>query len=162
MPHAPKSMPGLSLATIQYSTENGFEFLLSRPFQSGVSVSGAQKLAQNFIAELMTQRGSVRFDPGYGSRLPNELRGYNVLSLGDLHGVLARGIDDVTTNLRARERITDTLDEMLASATIADLKQRLDCVIVSLRLRTEAGDDLLTRFPVELTENTSKNTHAPT
>jgi len=114
-------------------------------------VTGAQKLAQHFIAELMTQKGSVRFDPDYGCRLPNELR--NILSLGDLHGVLARGINDVVTNVRGRERITDSPDEMLAWASIIDLKQQLDCVIVSLRLCTEAGDDLVVKLPVELMEN---------
>ena len=114
-------------------------------------MTGAQKLAQHFIVELMTQKGSVRFDPDYGCRLPNELR--NILSLGDLHGVLARGINDVVTNVRGRERITDSPNEMLAGASIVDLKQRLDCVIVSLRLRTEAGDDLVVKLPVELMEN---------
>ncbi len=145
-------MPGYSLATIQYSPETGFEFLLSKPFRSGAYVSGARKLAQHFIAELMTQKGSVRFDPDFGCRLPNELRGYNMLSLGDLHGVLARGLNDVVTNVRGRERITDTPDEMLSDASIVDMTQRLDRVIVSLRLRTEAGDDLVVTLPVELME----------
>jgi hypothetical protein len=148
-------MPGFSLATIQYSDEGGFEFLLSKPYRSGASVAGPQKLAQNFIAELMTQKGSVRFDPDYGCRLPNELRGYNMLSLGDLHGVLARGINDVVMNIRGRERMTDTPDEMLAEATIVDMKQRLDDVIVSLRLRTEAKSDLVVQLPVEIQEDTA-------
>jgi len=145
-------MPGFSLATIQYSENDGFEFSLSRPFQSGAYVSGAQKLAQHFIAELMTQRGSVRFDPDYGCRLPNELVGYNMLTLGDLHGILARGIDDVVTNIRSRERITDMPDEMLAAANIVDLKQHLDRVVVSLRLLTEAGKNLVVALPIELME----------
>ena len=145
-------MNGYSLATIQYSQENSFEFLLSKPFRSGAYVTGAQKLAQHFIAELMTQRGSVRFDPGYGCRLPGELRGYNMLSLSDIHGVLARGINDVATNIRSRERVTDTVDEMLADATIVDLRQRLDCVIVSLRIHTEAGRHVVVQLPIELME----------
>ena len=145
-------MPGYSLAVIQYSEENGFEFLLSKPHRSGAYVSGTQKLAQNFAAELLTQRGSVRFDPAYGSRFPGELRGYNMISLNDMHGVLARGIHDVVTNIRSRERMTDTPDEMLADAAITDLRQQLDHVIVSIRIVTEAGNSLVVRLPVELTE----------
>lgn len=146
-------MSGYTLATIQHSNETGFEFLLSKPYRSGAYVTGAQKLAQHFIAELMTQRGSVRFDPDFGCRLPGELRGYNVLSLSDIHGVLARGINDVVTNIRGRERVTDKADEMLADATIADLKQRLDCVVVSLRIHTEAGEQVVVQLPLELMEN---------
>lgn len=143
-------MPGHTLATIQYSAENGFEFLISKPYRSGAYVSGAQKLAQHFVAELMTRRGSVRFDPDFGCRLSEELRGCNMLTLGDLHGMLARGINDVVTNFRSRERITDTPDEMLAQASLVDMTQQLDRVVVSLRLRTEAGDNLVVRLPVEL------------
>ena len=145
-------MSTYTLATIQHSQENGFEFLLSKPFRSGAYVAGAQKLAQHFIAELMTQRGSVRFDPEYGCRLPGELRGYNVLTLSDIHGVLARGISDVITNIRSRERVTDTADEMPADASIVDLRQRLDCVVASLRIHTEAGDQVVVPLPIELME----------
>lgn len=142
-----------TLATIQHSEEKGFEFLLSKPYRSGAYVTGAQKLAQHFIAELMTQRGSVRFEPDYGCRLPGELRGYNMLSISDIHGVLARGINDVVTNIRGRERVTDTAEEMLADATIIDLKQRLDCVIVSLKIHTEAGEQVVVQLLIELVEN---------
>ena len=146
-------MPGYSLAVIQYSEDGGFEFLLSKPHRSGAFVSGVQKLAQNFAAELLTQRGSVRFDPSYGSRFPGELRGYNMISLDDIHGVLARGIHDVVTNIRSRERMTDTADEMLADAAILDLRQQLDRVVVSIRIVTEAGSSLVVRLPIELMEN---------
>ncbi len=43
-------MSTYTLATIQHSQENGFEFLLSKPFRSGTYVTGAQKLAQHFIS----------------------------------------------------------------------------------------------------------------
>ena len=145
-------MPGYSLAIIQYSEENGFEFLLSKPYRSGSYVSGLQKLAQNFLVELMTQKGSVRFEPDFGSRLPSELRGMNILSLNDLHGSLARSLNDVVMNIRSRERMTDTPDELLADVSIIDLRQMLDRVIVSLRLRSESGTDLVMKLPLELTE----------
>lgn len=151
-------MPGSSLATIQYSDDQGFEFLLSKPFRSGAYVTGGQKLMQNFAAELLTQRGSVRFDPTFGSRFPNELRGTNLISLDDLHGVLARGINDVVSNLRSRERLTDNPDEMLADAVITDLRQQLDHVIVSIRLHTEAGSSLVLTLPIELKDNAHAGT----
>ena len=149
-------MPGYSLATIQYSEENGFEFLLSKPYRSGAYVTGAQKLVQNFAAELLTQRGSVRFDPTYGSRLPNELRGHNLATLDDIHGILARGLNDVVTNIRNRERPSHTPDEMLADAVIVDLRQELDRVIAAIEIHTEAGESLIVKFPMELTEGENR------
>jgi len=146
-------MPGTSLAVIQYSEDRGFEFLLSKPYRSGAFVTGSQKLVQNFAVELLTQRGSVRFDPTYGSRFPGELRGYNLISLDDLHGVLARGIHDVITNIRGRERMTDVPDEMLADVTVIDLRQQLDHVIASIRIVTEGGCSRVVRLPIELMES---------
>jgi len=146
-------MPGYSIAILQTVDGNRTEFSLSRPYRSGAYVAGAWKLAQNFAAELLTRRGSVHFDPGYGSRFPNELRGYNILSLDELHGILARGINDVVTNMHGRERMGDRPDEMLATADIVHLEQRLDTVIVSIRLTTEAGRSVVLQLPIELLEH---------
>jgi hypothetical protein len=143
-------MPGHSLAILQSVDNGGTEFSLSHSYRSGAYASGAWKLAQNFAAELLTQRGSVRFDPAYGSRFPNELRGYNVLSIDELRGSLARGINDVVTNMQGRERMSDRADEMLASADIVQLQQQLDRVIVSIRLTTEAGRTVVIPLPIEL------------
>ena len=145
-------MPGHSLALIQSDEKGGTIFALSHPYQSGSTVSGVRKLAQNFVAELLTRRGSVRFDPLYGSRFPGELRGYNVLSVNELHGILARGIDDVKTNLRNRERMSDTPDEWLASADIVEIEQHLDSVVIHIRLMTVAGRTTLVQIPMNLYE----------
>ena len=144
-----------SFALIQYDNTTGFEFLFAKPYRSGAYASGTHKLAQDFVAELLTQRGSVRFDPNYGSRFTTEFRGSNMLSINELHGMLSRGIHDVVLNMRNREKPTDDPAEMLATAVIMDLQQHLDRVIVALKITSEAGEPLVLRLPLDLTETTA-------
>ena len=144
-------MPGFSLAIIQPSEEStAFPFLLARPYRSGAKAFGIWKAAQNFIAELMTQKGSVRFDPFYGSRLPGEVRGRNVVALGDIQAVLIGAIDDVMVNIRQRIRPADDPEEIVDSVMIGDMIQDHDRVIVHLQLMTEAGDRLDIPLPLEI------------
>ena len=144
-------MPGYSLAIIQSPDGLTMEFpaALSLPFRSGAYTSGLFKTAQNFVAELLTQRGSVRFDPTYGSRLPNEMRGLNVTALSSVQTVLAGAINDVITNMRRRERPTDLADEWIAAVHIADIQQEVDRALVRLELMTEAGSKTHIQLPLE-------------
>jgi hypothetical protein len=148
-------MPGQSLAILQSASGGGTAFSLSQPYRSGAYVSGAWKLAQNFAAELLTQRGSVRFDPSYGSRFPNEWRGHNVLSVEELRGILTRGINDVVTNMLGRVRMNDTLDETIASADIVRLQPYLDRVVAAIRITTEARQAVVVELPIELVDHNS-------
>jgi hypothetical protein len=137
------------LSLLQYDTESGFTMRLSRPYCSGTYSVGVQKLAQQFIAELMTLEGSVRFDPKYGCSFLNDIRSRNVSAVGDIHRALAVNIATVLANRRGRETGDEPSDELLRDVAF-DLEQRLDGVIVSLKIISEAGADATVQLPLKL------------
>ena len=148
-------MPGRSLAIAQTPTHgNEAVFALSLPYQSGASTYGVKKTAQNFVAELLTQRGSVRFDLSYGSRLPNEIRGRNITAINDIQVLLTGAIHDVTSNMRLRETPDFLANELIRSVNIVRLQQDYDRVIVQLQIITE-GPDKDNSITVPLTLNLS-------
>jgi hypothetical protein len=144
-------MPGYSLAIFQpvpMTTETIAS--LSLPYRSGSYASGIWKIAQNFTAELMTQQGSVRFDPGYGSRLPDAIRGHNVVAVVEIQAVIAGAIDDVLTNMRRRETPMSIPSEIIESVEIAKIQQDFDRVVVDLAITTLAGSSVVVPLPIEL------------
>jgi hypothetical protein len=141
-----------SLATIQHTSGDGFEFLLSKPQRSGLFVKGTPKLTQEFLAELFTQRGSVRYDPSYGSSFLRDIRGGNASAIDEFRSALHRGIREVLDAMRGRLRPEDTPDEIPAEVTVTALEQQWDCVQVSLLFQSLAGSYQSIQLPVDLNE----------
>jgi hypothetical protein len=142
------------LSLLQYDPKkdpnSGLESLLSRPYCSGSYAVGVQKLSQQFMAELMTLAGSVRFDPNYGCSFINDIRSCNATALVDIRRSLTSNVNTVTANRRRRETGDEPLDELLDRVEITGLDQYLDQVIVSLRVYSEAGSQTAVQLPLDL------------
>lgn len=140
------------LATIQ-PRGTVFLFTLAEPYRSGTYVSGPLKAIQNFIAELFTDAGTVRFSPTFGCRFARETRGVNAVAITDIRGALARGIDQIRINQRYRQRGTAPRDEMIDRVNILGLQQLQDRVIASLSFTMESGEDTTIHLPISLEPN---------
>ena len=113
---------------------------LSPKYRSGAYAAGIAKLLQNVIAELMTRRGSVRFDPGYGCDLVDQIGVTNISSLSEVGHVLHVAILDISENIQARMIGNKPLEELLEKIVIEQLQQEYDRVIAILRIHSRAGE----------------------
>jgi hypothetical protein len=113
---------------------------LSPRFRSGAYASGVAKLLQNVIAELMTRRGSVRFDPGYGCDLVDQIGVTNISSLAEVGHTLNVAILDITDNIRSRMIGNEPLDGLLEKIVIEQMQQEYDRVIAVLKIHSRAGE----------------------
>jgi hypothetical protein len=138
------------LSIMQYNEKDGFTARLSRPYCSGAYAVGPQKLAQNFIAELMTLSGSVRFDPGYGCPFVSEIRSRNANTINDIRSAIHSNVTQVVANMRRREIGDEPEDEMIAQVVLVNLIQELDGVTVFLRVISEAGTSANIQLPLDL------------
>ena len=143
-------MPGYDLSLIQYTDAQGFQFLLGLPYRSGARITGGQKTIQRFIMELMTQAGSVLFQPDYGCNLVSEIRGCNVQSLDEINECLTQSIHTVVMNMRTRDRADATAEEIVDTVNVLELIQNFDHVLARLQLITFAGTQHSLELPLEL------------
>jgi hypothetical protein len=138
------------LSIMQYTEKDGFTVRLSRPYCSGSYAVGSQKLVQNFIAELMTLVGSVRFNPSYGCTFIREIRSRNVNTINDIRSTIHSNISQVVSNMQRRETGELPADELIARVELVNLIQELDSVIVLLRVVSEAGIGMIVKLPLDL------------
>jgi hypothetical protein len=122
---------------------------LSLKHRTGAFASGAAKLLQNVVAELMTRRGSVRFDPGYGCDLVDQIGITNISSLAEVGHALNVAILDITENIRSRMIGNEPLDELLEKIVIEQMRQEYDRVIAVLRIHSRAGEKVSYDFAIK-------------
>jgi hypothetical protein len=139
------------LATMQSNTEqNELIPCLSLPYRSGSAVSGTSKVVQQFITEMLTVRGSVRFRPDFGCSFLTDIRGRNTSSLEDLSEAVSRALHVVVEN--GQRRITRELpyDEIISEARLVDLTPNLDTVLASIVVYTYDRQEIPFQLPVSI------------
>jgi len=137
-----------SLSLFDYTTEQGVVQTLANAYASGKYVSGKVKVMQAFLAEFLTARGSVRFDPMYGCDLVRCLGVTNLRSLQDAESLLASAAAEVVANMKSRYRGTEHGDERIVSARVSECIQHLDSVEAHILLTTASGDTAVLKMPV--------------
>lgn len=115
----------------------------------GQVCAGIQKLAQRFIMELFTIRGSMTFLPDRGCDfLIDASRGFYT----ELDAIIAfnLAIVDVARNLQREEDDTWPDDERFASAELISLILSGDRVTLRVKLQSRAGDarEFLAPIPI--------------
>jgi len=141
-------MVSRSLSLLQRGFGSDLTQSLSLPYLSGAFATGVAKLLQNVVAELLTLRGSVRFDPQYGCNLVNQIGVTNVSSLSDVNHLINVAVIDVQDNMRRRIIGDEPLDEMLDRIVVERLQQELDSVKVFLRVYSRAGESVSHHLPI--------------
>ena len=129
-----------TLSLLQRESGGGLIQSLSPKYRSGAFATGIAKLLQNVTSELMTRRGSVRFDPGYGCDLVDQIGVTNISSLSEVGHTLNVAILDISENIRSRMIGNEPPDELLDKIVIEQMQQEYDRVIAVLRIHSRAGE----------------------
>ena len=105
----------------------------------GLITTGIQKLAQRFLLELLTEKGSMIYNPTRGCDFMKEARlGYLRTPL-DVMASFSAALSDVKRNLQLEEKATDSADEKLASAEVLSVNLVGDKASVSVQILSQAG-----------------------
>jgi hypothetical protein len=110
---------------------------LAAPGEGGKICTGIQKLAQRFLLELFTEKGSIPYWSERGTSFMTEAKAGWLRSQEDVQASLARAIVDVTRNLQTEETGNEPDDERFKSATIASVTYEQDHVRVYLELQSQ-------------------------
>lgn len=88
---------------------------LAGPGDRGITITGAAKLGQRVVLELMTERGSIPYLKDRGTRLVTKMRSGRIRTEFDLFVAFAAASLDVSRNLRSEETEDDPEDERFKS-----------------------------------------------
>lgn len=91
---------------------------LAQSAEGGKICAGIQKLAQRFLLELLTERGTMTYLPERGTDFMYEARTGRFRTQLDICGAMSRALVDVRRNLRLEESNTNPDDERYKSAEI--------------------------------------------
>lgn len=122
---------------------------LTKPGEPGLVCTGLQKLAQRFLLELLTKKGTILYMPERGSNFLIELEG-NTRSITELSGIFERAVTDIGINLVSEETQTDPGSEQFAGAELNSVNVEEDRISFEITLISEAGDSQSLILPIEL------------
>lgn len=117
--------------------------------ESGRVTTGANKLAQRFLIELLTERGSMPFWPARGTTFLLEVSRGQVRTVTQLFAAISRGLLDARRNLTSEETDSDPDDERYGSAEVLSVEISDGTAKVFLRLQSRAADAKLI-LPIEI------------
>jgi hypothetical protein len=137
-----------SISLFHYDPEGMITAQLAADYTAGTYVSGKLKVLHAFFAELMTHRGSVRFDPYYGCDLLKFIGVSSVRSLQDVESLVTLSAATVVSNMQARYRGDEPNDEKITAAALIDCRQYLDSAEAHLRLEVASGESAILQLPI--------------
>lgn len=105
----------------------------------GYLCTGVQKLAQRVLLLLLTKKGSVRFDPEYGSIFMILAEAGGFRTVADVEQAFYGSKLDLTRQLSAAELDTDPLDERLDALELLNVTVAPGFVSLRIQMVTQAG-----------------------
>jgi hypothetical protein len=110
--------------------------------------TGALKLAQRYLVELMTPAGSIVDDPTRGTQFVPALRNGYIRTTTDLSVVFALSNASVARHLLATQTAEDPLDEQFLRAQLESSSVGGGQVALRILLETAAESSLVILLPV--------------
>lgn len=108
----------LALRNVQPIGEAQLQLELFNEKDSGQIAVGVQKLAQRWLIEFLTDRGSMPGLPERGTNFMRNVRRGNARNTGDLTILFDLAVFDAAVNLRAEEDDTWPADERFRAAAL--------------------------------------------
>lgn len=96
----------------------GYTGELSADLHSNAVCAGILKLSQRWVICLLTELGSVRFNPTRGTSFITRLRGGELRSEEDVSAAFLMSLDEMIDQMAAEETETTPDDERYASAEL--------------------------------------------
>jgi hypothetical protein len=118
---------------------------------AGMLCTGIQKLAQRFVLEILTAKGSMFYLPNRGTRFMTQFRQGSLHIEADVFIAFNLALNDVELNLAAEELDTDPPDERYASANLDSVTILSGTVALYITLMSQAGTTRAVILPVATT-----------
>lgn len=119
---------------------------------SGALTTGIQKLVQRFLLELLTEKGSLQYQPDRGTLFITYARTGYIRTTAQLISAFNSAELDVANNLRLEENFnTDPLDERYESANLLSATLNGDTAFLSIRVNSKAGESRSVIYPLRVT-----------
>jgi len=113
---------------------------LLRPLEGGQVCVGIQKLAQRWLIEFLTIRGSMKYKPERGCDFMAEVRAQALRSEQDVYAAFMGSRSQVANNLRGEDLDTDPADERYANAELLSVVIRPDrTMVLTVQITSAAG-----------------------
>tara|TARA_R110000824_G_scaffold25456_3_gene88700 strand:+ start:14437 stop:14925 length:489 start_codon:yes stop_codon:yes gene_type:complete len=123
---------------------------LIKPGQSGAITTGIQKLVQRFLLELLTETGSLDYQPGRGCFFITKVRAGLVRTSASLFSVFATAEVDIRNNLRNEDTFSDPDDERYQRATLISASLSGDTAFLNIRVLSVAGESREVIYPLRV------------
>lgn len=105
----------------------------------GSIFTGTPKLVQRVIVELLTEQGSMRFNPKVGSPFVSGIKSGQLYSEYDIKALFLVSADTVKTNLKALETDSTPINERLSSISLSRMTVLPGRVIMTITIKDMAG-----------------------
>ena len=126
---------------------------LAAPGNAGKLCAGIQKLAQRWILEFLTERGSLGYLPDRGCDFMLLLRQGELRTTLDAEQAFYLSAQQVQSNLRAEEDIGMPEDEQLDRAELLSLAVAADQLTLSVQVHSRAGTSRAALLPIAVRIN---------
>tara|TARA_Y100000004_G_scaffold112868_1_gene126745 strand:+ start:152 stop:637 length:486 start_codon:yes stop_codon:yes gene_type:complete len=115
---------------------------------SGLLITGIEKLVNRFLIELLTEKGSLDYALDRGTFFMTQLRLGLVRTTSDLFTQFSVAEIDLRGQLQGEELDTDPDDERYASASVLSSSLLGDTMTLSLNIVSRAGTSRNVIFPI--------------
>jgi hypothetical protein len=124
---------------------------LVKPGQAGALITGIEKLVQRFLLELLTEQGSLDYQPARGTFFMTALRAGVVRTSQDLFAAFSSAEVDVRNNLKLEENsVTNPNDERYKSARLISASLFGDMATLTIRVDSVAGNSRTVIYPLRV------------
>jgi len=128
------------------------DMVLVNAGESGWSCTGIVKLAQRFLLELLTEQGSIFYEPNRGTTFMTDLRFQRVRTTVDAEYSFALGLQQAKLQLQLEETDDMPDDEKFGRAELISLTLApQDTLKIRLNLFSLAGTGVTLVLPLETT-----------
>jgi len=117
---------------------------------TGLVVTGIVKLAQRFLLELLTVRGSMPFHLERGSALLQFVREGRIRNEVDAHTYFQYAVGQIEPNLYADELATDPPEELYTSVDVLGVTFSRDVLSYRIKLNSAAGEFRVLSVPLSV------------
>ena len=111
---------------------------LATPAVNGQPVTAEDRLAQRFILELMTDRGSILYEPERGTDFIKTLS-IGLMNTWEIIGAFSSALLIIRRNLTAEESDSDPANERFAGASLQNVEFADDKVFLEINIASQAG-----------------------
>jgi len=121
------------------------------PKQSGALITGIQKLVQRFLLELLTERGSLEYQPTRGTFFLTRIRAGIVRTSQDLFSEFTIAEVELKNSLMLEESNTDPSDERYLEARLLSASLFGDQATLNIQVTSRAGESRTVIYPLRVT-----------